>query len=107
MHKVRLPIALSGTHPKPHGILASALSMPTTFTIEEFYAMNPTVKSDCSGLLNLGTYYCISTIRGGLPAGFAPSSNTTESAASTGIATATPVPSETSDRDSSKTMKSV
>lgn len=26
-------------------------------TIEEFFAMNPTVKSDCTGL-NVGTYYC-------------------------------------------------
>ncbi|KAL3421595.1 LysM domain-containing protein [Phlyctema vagabunda] len=29
----------------------------TGMTIDEFYAMNPSVKNDCTGL-NLGTYYC-------------------------------------------------
>ncbi|CAG8010468.1 unnamed protein product [Penicillium nalgiovense] len=36
---------------------------------DEFYAMNPSVKSDCSGL-SIGTYYCISTYEGGFPPGF-------------------------------------
>ncbi|CAG8935539.1 unnamed protein product, partial [Penicillium salamii] len=35
----------------------------------EFYAMNPSVKSDCSGL-SIGTYYCVSTYEGGYPPGF-------------------------------------
>lgn len=29
----------------------------TGMTIDQFYAMNPSVKSDCTGL-SLGTYYC-------------------------------------------------
>ncbi|KAL3479631.1 hypothetical protein BJX99DRAFT_244778 [Aspergillus californicus] len=35
---------------------------------EELYAMNPSVKEDCSGLVR-GTYYCISTYPGGVPGG--------------------------------------
>ncbi|KAL6229363.1 hypothetical protein BDW75DRAFT_249828 [Aspergillus navahoensis] len=35
---------------------------------EEFYAMNPSVKEDCSGLV-LGTYYCVSTYPDGVPPG--------------------------------------
>ncbi|KAH7124603.1 hypothetical protein EDB81DRAFT_663942 [Dactylonectria macrodidyma] len=33
---------------------------------DDFYAMNPSVSSDCSGLV-VGTYYCISTIADGSP----------------------------------------
>ncbi|KAM0209537.1 hypothetical protein ACHAQD_011123 [Fusarium lateritium] len=29
--------------------------------IEDFYSMNPSVKSDCSGGMVIGTYYCVST----------------------------------------------
>lgn len=40
--------------------------------------MNPSVKDDCSGM-NLGTYYCLSTYPGGVPAGQpGDSSSTTE-----------------------------
>lgn len=35
----------------------------------EFYAMNPSVKSDCSGF-SIGTYYCVSTYEGDYPPGF-------------------------------------
>jgi hypothetical protein len=37
--------------------------------IAEFYAMNPSVKSDCRGM-SIGTHYCVSTYAGGYPAGF-------------------------------------
>ncbi|KAL2867795.1 LysM peptidoglycan-binding domain-containing protein [Aspergillus lucknowensis] len=37
-------------------------------SIEQFYAMNPSVKDDCSGFV-LGTYYCLSTYPGGAPRG--------------------------------------
>lgn len=51
--------------------------------IDEFYYMNPAVKSDCTGM-NLGTYYCISTYEGGFPYGAADfESNTTSTATAT------------------------
>lgn len=37
--------------------------------ITEFYAMNPSVTSDCRGM-SFGTYYCVSTYASGYPAGF-------------------------------------
>ncbi|KAL2759724.1 carbohydrate-binding module family 50 protein [Sodiomyces alcalophilus JCM 7366] len=39
--------------------------MRTRLSIDEFYTMNPSVNSDCSGMA-LGTYYCISTHHQGL-----------------------------------------
>ncbi|KAJ5391003.1 uncharacterized protein N7496_002071 [Penicillium cataractarum] len=38
-------------------------------SFDEFYAMNPSVKSDCCRL-SIGIYYCISTYEGGFPLGF-------------------------------------
>lgn len=37
-------------------------------TLETFFKMNPSVGSDCGGLVQ-GTYYCISTFPGGVPVG--------------------------------------
>jgi hypothetical protein len=37
-------------------------------TFKQFYAMNPSVHNDCSGLV-LGTHYCISTYPDGVPGG--------------------------------------
>ncbi|KAJ5538227.1 hypothetical protein N7494_007706 [Penicillium frequentans] len=37
--------------------------------IAEFFAMNPLVKSDCSGM-SIGIYYCVSTYPGGSTPGF-------------------------------------
>jgi hypothetical protein len=56
-------------------------------TIAKFFAMNPGVKSDCTGM-NLGTYYCISTNPGGGP-GSAAFSDISASLGFTGNATGT------------------
>jgi spore germination protein YaaH len=60
-------------------------------SFDEFYAMNPSVKSDCSGL-SIGTHYCISTYAGGYPPGFpgwVPSSSSPVS--SIPLTTSTPI----------------
>ena len=72
-------------------------------TIAEFYAMNPSVGSDCTGM-NLGTYYCISTYPGGIPPGqpysaisaslgLGNGTSTTSGSSTTGIVTPTPTQS--------------
>ena len=70
-------------------------------TIDEFYAMNPSVGTDCSSMA-LGTYYCISWYPGGVPPGVpysdiaksATSTSSTKSTSSTtGIVTPSPVQS--------------
>ncbi|WYZ35351.1 hypothetical protein EsH8_I_001627 [Colletotrichum jinshuiense] len=68
-------------------------------TIEQFYSFNPSVKSDCTGMV-IGTYYCISTEADGSPP---PSDEDEESIATatktgtaptiTAVATPTPVQS--------------
>ncbi|GJD02511.1 lysM domain-containing protein [Colletotrichum higginsianum] len=63
-------------------------------TVDQFFTFNPSVKSDCSGMV-IGTHYCISTEADGSPPGATdyqpPPSTTTVPSSPTGIATPTPV----------------
>ena len=59
-------------------------------TLAQFYAFNPSVNSDCSGL-NAGTYYCVSTEEDGGP----PPENTSTEFPSTTVTTTTTTSSPT------------
>ncbi|KAJ0281888.1 hypothetical protein CBS470a_008049 [Colletotrichum nupharicola] len=69
-----------------------------SLTIAQFFAFNPSVKSDCSGMV-IGTYYCTSTEPDGSPPledddGQTTPSTTTGTSSTTGIATPSPVQSD-------------
>ncbi|KAL4733764.1 hypothetical protein BDV11DRAFT_175388 [Aspergillus similis] len=61
---------------------------------EELYAMNPSIKDDCSGLV-MGTYYCISTYPEGVPGGqpdwTGPTYEWGTTSTSSGVSTPSPV----------------
>lgn len=59
-------------------------------TIEEFYAMNPSVGSTCTGM-SASTYYCVSTDPGGIP----PSTTDDDSSTGTTTGVSTPSPVQT------------
>lgn len=74
-------------------------------TLDVLFTMNPTIGTDCTGMA-LGTYYCISTYPGGIPAGIdgqtgsvssmtttttTAASTTTTGSPTTGVSTPTPV----------------
>ncbi|KAL6399532.1 Peptidoglycan-binding lysin domain [Ilyonectria robusta] len=56
----------------------------TWLEFDDLYHMNPSIKSDCSGL-TLGTYYCISTNEDGSPPGEDDSSNPSVKTDCTGL----------------------
>ncbi|KAL4862529.1 hypothetical protein BDV12DRAFT_190368 [Aspergillus spectabilis] len=82
----------------------STILLTYQLAIEEFYAMNPSVKEDYSGLV-LGTHYCVSTYLDGVPAGqpgwtgptftwtgtISPTSTTSTSTTTSGVSTPSPV----------------
>ncbi|RMJ07403.1 hypothetical protein CDV36_012997 [Fusarium kuroshium] len=71
-----------------------SLLLTTWLEFDDFYRMNPSVKSDCTGLA-VGTYYCISTNKDGSPPLYEDEDTTTTTSASataTGTDVVTPSP---------------
>lgn len=74
------------------------------FTIDVFYAMNPSIGKQCGGLV-IGTNYCLSNYPGGLPRGIqsstsaspttTPPPTTTKPPVSSGTSVSTPSPVQT------------
>ncbi|KAI8244851.1 LysM domain-containing protein [Colletotrichum sp. SAR 10_96] len=80
------------------GISCAVVLDLNSLTIAQFFAFNPSVKSDCSGMV-IGTYYCTSTEPDGSPPledddGQTTPSTTTGTSSPTGIATPSPVQSD-------------
>ncbi|KAK7419049.1 hypothetical protein QQX98_003551 [Neonectria punicea] len=67
-----------------------SLLLTTWLEFDDFYRMNPSDKSDCTGLA-VGTYYCISTNEDGSPPLL--EDTTTASASATATATDVVIPS--------------
>lgn len=84
--------------PIDNGTTCAAVLVNYDLTIDQFYQMNPTVKSDCSGLF-LGTYYCVSTDPNGQPPDDSSGGNSTSTTATSATPTpsgiATPTPTQT------------
>ncbi|KAL6355273.1 hypothetical protein LRP88_10859 [Fusarium phalaenopsidis] len=69
-----------------------SLLLTTWLEFDDFYRMNPSVKSDCTGLA-VGTYYCISTNEDGSPPLLENEDTTTTSASATATGTDVVTPS--------------
>ncbi|KAI8658069.1 hypothetical protein NCS57_01187500 [Fusarium keratoplasticum] len=69
-----------------------SLLLTTWLEFDDFYRMNPSVKSDCTGLA-VGTYYCISTNADGSPPLLEDEDTTTTSASATATGTDVVTPS--------------